>query len=1052
MTGERRGWFVVLAASLLFVPARMTWAQKADEAGTVVAEDLLVEEALTGGAKKTLDKAPEKAPAAGTELPVEKVAEPTVAVPAPEPVAPAPAATVVAEPAVPVEVVPPAVVKPAEGTAPALEEGTVEQIAREALKPKPAEAGAVAEPPKVEQVAEEVKPVAKPPDELEKILAVEPPVAPVVEQPVTPPKPKEVVGEEALLVEPEPKKEVKPVAVEAVAPPVIEAPAKPEAVVPSAVEVKPPVVEAQPPAVVPAALTDAEDRDVVEQERLRLQALRLHAQDLMQQAMTESRDGKYEHSAQLYLEAFKYLRGPGGDALRKQAQKELADNYYRWATSLKSQNKLTEAMSVAEKAQNYQHPRARKLVDEISWEIDHPRKAEIAPQPVRWKQKDYADQQKLISDMLQKSKEYYAAGEYGRARETLELVVKQDPTNTEAFRLMNKVAIKQHDAARTELEATRETMIKDVTATWNPRDYGIPKKPRKDQLKPAATKAPSKEDSDRLKTIAKMETIKIPEINFQQAFIQDVISFLQEQSVRNDPSKDESEPKGVNIILHLRKSGAPAGGEPKGAEPVVDVFKIEGGGKEGAGGGGDTITFSARYISLKDALKIVTDLVGLKYRVEGRVVMILPLDAADGDIINRMYDVLPTLLERINQVKTQLPRSGGGGGAGGFTAMDPNAVTSELADMKEFFGQLGMKWPAGSSIKYLPAIGKLFVSNTAENLTEFDKILGYLNVVPYQIEIEARFVEVAQTDLSALGFEWLLNDDWEIAENKSDSSLPLAARRRIDMKATTITKGNRFIRDFAASGGATISDDLLNVGAILTNPELRMVLHALDQSGHADLLSAPKVTTRAGNEATIKVVTEYIYPTEFQVSGISGATTTVGGGVNPNTVGAVVEPGNFETREVGVILTVMPEVSPEGQLINLTMSPQVVSEPEWKNYGSKYTTFDPNGNPVVQELNMPQPFFHTREVVTSISIYNGATVVMGGMINEIRRDVDDKVPVLGEIPVIGRLFRSKHQQTEKRNLLIFVTARLVDPGGVPVGPRDEMSVDAFTQGPPPANP
>ncbi len=81
---------------------------------------------------------------------------------------------------------------------------------------------------------------------------------------------------------------------------------------------------------------------------------------------------------------------------------------------------------------------------------------------------------------------------------------------------------------------------------------------------------------------------------------------------------------------------------------------------------------------------------------------------------------------------------------------------------------------------------------------------------------------------------------------------------------------------------------------------------------------------------------------------------------------------------------------------------------------------------------MEQPFFHTRQLRTNLLIYNGATVVMGGMITEVRRDVDDKIPILGDIPLLGRLFRSRYESSEKRNLLIFVTARLVDPSGRPL--------------------
>ena len=140
----------------------------------------------------------------------------------------------------------------------------------------------------------------------------------------------------------------------------------------------------------------------------------------------------------------------------------------------------------------------------------------------------------------------------------------------------------------------------------------------------------------------------------------------------------------------------------------------------------------------------------------------------------------------------------------------------------------------------------------------------------------------------------------------------------------------------------------------------------------------------------------------------------------------MVEPGGFEMREVGVILQVIPEVSADGQMIDLVLNPQIISEPTWEDYGFDYYS-SRSTEPV--HVSMRQPFFKVRSISTGISIYNGATVVMGGMITEERTEIDDKIPLLGDIPVIGRLFRSRYEQSEKRNLLIFVTARLVDPAG-----------------------
>jgi len=222
-----------------------------------------------------------------------------------------------------------------------------------------------------------------------------------------------------------------------------------------------------------------------------------------------------------------------------------------------------------------------------------------------------------------------------------------------------------------------------------------------------------------------------------------------------------------------------------------------------------------------------------------------------------------------------------------------------------------------------------------------------------------------------------------------------------------------------------------------------MILHMLSQRSDTDLLSAPKVVTKSGQEAIMKVVTEYIYPTEYkvQISQQSQSSSITSGSGSGDPI-AIVEPQNFEMREVGVILQVVPEVSAEGQMINLLLNPQVVSEPVWKNYGTKLPKtvrknvwdeiaqafYDVSETEYI-DLPMEQPFFSVRSVQTQISIYNGATVVLGGLITEERKTLEDKIPFLGDLPYIGRLFRSRSEMSDKRNLLIFVTARLVDPAG-----------------------
>ena len=285
--------------------------------------------------------------------------------------------------------------------------------------------------------------------------------------------------------------------------------------------------------------------------------------------------------------------------------------------------------------------------------------------------------------------------------------------------------------------------------------------------------------------------------------------------------------------------------------------------------------------------------------------------------------------------------------------------------------------------------------------------------------------------------------------------------------------------------GYSTNDQFMRVNAFLGNADLSMILHMLSQRSDTDLLSAPKVLARANEQAVIKVVTEYRYPKDYDVqlqsSSSSGSSY---GSSSQSAILAIVEPGEFDMREVGVILDVTPTMN-EGSssLISLDINAQVVDEPTWKNYGmripftgnSSLQSFEGIGgifegltgilgaigteleagvkktfaeravnsatsaldslsssgaeNMTYYDAPMEQPFFHVRSIESKVDVYPGATIVMGGLITEQRKAMDDKVPFLGDIPFLGRFFRSHSEWSSKRNLLIFVTTRLVDPHG-----------------------
>ena len=245
------------------------------------------------------------------------------------------------------------------------------------------------------------------------------------------------------------------------------------------------------------------------------------------------------------------------------------------------------------------------------------------------------------------------------------------------------------------------------------------------------------------------------------------------------------------------------------------------------------------------------------------------------------------------------------------------------------------------------------------------------------------------------------------------------------------------------AGAFTPAPAILGMSGIFTNPQFQLIIRALNQKKGVDLMSAPKVTTKSGSKAVIKVVREFPYPTEFSapVPGSSGNAT---GGVFIIGVATPSTPTTFEKRNLGVTLDVEPQVGADNYTIDLNLSPEVVEFEGFINYGSpiispQYDLLTGIWSDVsLTENTINQPIFSSRKVTTSVSIWDGQTVALGGLIREDVQKIQDKVPILGDIPLAGRLFRSDVEQKIKRNLIIFVTARLMDAEGKPVRQDEEQ--------------
>ena len=945
--------------------------------------------------------------------------------------------------------------------------------------------------------------------------------APVVveEKPAVEAAPAPVVAEEKPAVEPAPV--AKPVVAAA---PVQAAPAKPEPTV---------EIDMKNPA---AALIS----EIVATEKLRRDALDRQAESEIGRARAAMKTKDWETAFRQYESALTHLsdrRDPETETWRKECLNGMAEAKYQAGKDALKLNDREAAATYAKEAIKLRHPHAEKLLEAIEAKTEVAPQVDVSAIKHRRNEEDYKKDRDTIRQRLRLSSQYLAVADLDNALEQCDLVLRGDPYNQEALMLRSRIQRKRDLILAKEREATRRGMIADVSAAWRPV-YAVNSAEMKN-AESGTTKSPLGDDPVRSmeQSIEKrMKEMMLPSVSFRPpATIIDAVDYFRQASKDYDRPEIPVDQRGFNFVLQLDKQLTGSGESQNAGKKDDNAFGAASeDDAEGAAGDVPQVpNINAANLSLDEALKLVCKVTGFKYKVQGSVVMVMPKGMTTDELVTRSYSVVDSFVDRMNEASSSLKneKSGDFGGGGG----DDNGTEDSEAQWKAYFEAMGVNWPQNSHITYIKAIGKLRVTNTEDQLSKLEEALTELNVTPTNIEIETRFVEVAQEDLNSLGFEWLLNSDYSfnvggklkkalnlkdgysravtettqgqtvlmpVSSTATDGSVQngwqpvtLGGPSSVtsgqwtrwndalypNQSATVITQpdgtqstilgpitktgknmnvnaidgatyqtGMRYLSNgdhIVKADGTQYNDKFMKVNAFLGNADLSMILHMLSQRSDTDLLSAPKIVTRNNQEATIKVVTIYRYPQDYDVtiqstsSSSSSSITSGSGSGSDGKILPMVEPQNFETQEVGVILTVTPDVTPEG-LINLALTPKVISEPTWKDYGMKVPMASVMSSTAqlaaqasgAEDMNwftvpMEQPFFKERSIDTHVSLYNGSTIVMGGLITEERKSQEDKIPFLGDIPYLGRFFRSRSEWSNKRNLLLFVTARLVDPNG-----------------------
>ncbi len=673
---------------------------------------------------------------------------------------------------------------------------------------------------------------------------------------------------------------------------------------------------------------------------------------------------------------------------------------------------------------------------------------------------------------------YYRTGRFDLAFKRCEQILNLDRYNIAAQQMKEKIDRAMSDTGLAGYNESRARAMRDVDLGWS-------RPLRRFNLQgPVDVVSQVDQNAGNVARIQKkLERIIIPKLELREATIREAVDFLKQKSKDLDTTEENAANRGVNIVLKLEGGGGsplPEAAPAQAAPAIPGLEPVPGAAAPAAAAAAlpavdpnaARVTVQLTNIPLIEALRYVTGLANLKFKVEPFAVSIVPQGVSTDVLLNREWKVRPDLISRAPSA------AGGGEGLAAPKAAAPADASKggsgigQIEAAKDWLTAYGILFPSGASAVYIPSTSRLIVRNTQEMLDQIDTIIASGGGTgPQQVDVEAKFIEITQNNLKELSFDWLLGPsntpgnkhlffgggtpgfqpqinagDFPFVQNGTPvGQNPVTAGNRSGQLAISANAIDALL--FGSSGASALAPSALALSGVFTDPQFQVVIRALNQKKGVDLLSAPRVTTKSGQRAVIEIIREFRYPTEFeppqipQNFGSQGGNINLGAGVGQSPRSFPVTPTTptaFETRNTGVTLEVEPVIGPDGYTIDLNLIPQVVEFEGFINYGSPIQTTGSNPITGVPETTVitpnviNQPIFSTRKVTTSVSIFDGQTVALGGLMREDVQKVEDKIPFLGDIPLIGRLFRSNVDQHLKRNLVIFVSARLMNPAGDPV--------------------
>ena len=796
---------------------------------------------------------------------------------------------------------------------------------------------------------------------------------------------------------------------------------------------------------------NAQEADISTTENARRKMAVRDAMQELQEARLAYQARRYSDAVERYRNALAVLpKAPATVAQEKFIKESLSDALIAKAIDYRAVGRKDEAVSFLKEALELAPDNQRAKVELVHTSDPVRTNPALTPQHV-------GDVEE-VSRLLSLGYGYLDLGKYDEAIKTFQSVAQYDQYNAAAQRGMEQAQKRRAQYYSAAHDATRASMLSKVDAAWS---TDMPEDAVMDHQQQAVESGALVEaDVELLNSFAtRLEEMVLPTIVFDDASIIDVIEALQNQ-IRRFEAEKPAAGRTINITGNFGKP------ETAGYKELMDK----------------RVRLNLSEISIKAVLDVLVSQLGISYYFTPTGVELTYSGKDFGPLVDRTFFVPPHFFDS--------PADEGGDDEEEDDAFSDGGSTMKVQRVNPVavLKSMGVSFPAGANARYLPAARQLRVRNTAHNMADIEELLSVPMEGERQVVLSVTVMEVAETDLNELGFEWLLNVSLG-GENFMSGGVENASSAATGMptfstvmhpEATQIAPSiSNGLRSGTKAIGISGMDKLISTGSansygsvasapapgifgirgVWNTADVTMIMRGLSQKKGVDILQNPRIVFSPGAEEQITFanVRELFFPESYEQGNISSSSgmnfydesltgeRSYSGSSSGNVVATGAMPQDFVrfgmTEEgiggVGTILQVHnAELSENGQYVTLSLTTTVNEFEGFINWGAPIKSVmwsADNPDQIVQIELAPNrilmPMIKRYRENTKVTVTPGTVLVLGGLKEARIVRYEDKIPVLGDLPLVGRLFRSEGEEKMRKALLFFAKVDVVDPTG-----------------------